>query len=283
MIDTVTPLILTFNEAPNIGRVLEQLTWAREIVLVDSFSDDQTVEIANSFTNVRVVQRQFDNHAAQWSFGLRETGISTEWVLALDADYVLTPGFIEELKVLQPQTQTSGYRARFTYCVKGHPLRSGVYPAVSVLYRKALAEYSLDGHTQRLELKGKVETLRSRILHDDRKSLQRWFQSQQKYMALEAKKLLDPVEKSGSTADTIRRLRIVAPFAVLFYCLVVRGGVLDGWPGFFYAFQRMFAEILLSLYLIEGDLKQECTDYADYPDKGVKAVKVVKDGHLQSD
>jgi hypothetical protein len=49
-------------------------------------------------------------------------------------------------------------------------------------------------------------------------------------------------------------MRIVAPFAVGFYCLIVRGGVLDGGRGFFYAFQRMFAEMLLSLYLIEGDL-----------------------------
>lgn len=275
MIDLITPLILTFNEDPNIGRVLEQLVWAREIVVVDSFSDDQTVAIANSFPNVRVVQRQFDNHGAQWGFGLRETGISSEWVLALDADYVLSAEFIEELKELLPRTQTSGYQAGFTYCVNGRPLRSGVYPPVTVLYRKALADYSQDGHTQRLEIKGEVKTLRSRILHDDRKSLKRWFESQQRYMALEATKLLGPVEKSGSSGDAIRRLRIVAPFAVLFYCLVVRGGVLDGWRGFFYAFQRVFAEMLLSLYLIEGGLKRESTDYADYPDKAVKAEEQV--------
>jgi hypothetical protein len=150
-------------------------------------------------------------------------------------------------------------------------LRSGVYPPVTVLYRKALAEYTQDGHTQRLELRGEVEMLRSPLLHDDRKSLQRWFESQQRYMALEAKKLLGPVAQKGSTTDAIRRLRIVAPFAVLFYCLVLRGGVLDGWRGFFYAFQRMFAEMLLSLYLIERDLKGESTDYADYTDKTVKA------------
>jgi glycosyltransferase involved in cell wall biosynthesis len=268
MIDLITPLILTFNEAPNIGRALEQLVWAREVIVVDSFSDDQTVAIAQSFANVRVVQRQFDHHGAQWNFGLRETGISSEWVLALDADYVLTPEFVEELKGIQPQTKTSGYRARFNYCIGGHRLRNGVYPPVTVLYRKALAEYRQDGHTQRLELRGEVEMLRSRILHDDHKSLQRWFESQQRYMALEAKKLLGPVEQKGSTTDAIRRLRIVAPFAVLFYCLVLRGGVLDGWRGFFYAFQRMFAEMLLSLYLIERNLKGESTDYTD---KTVKA------------
>ena len=51
---------------------------------------------------------------------------------------------------------------------------------------------------------------------------------------------------------------MIAPLAVLFYCLIVRGGVLDGWAGFYYAFQRMLAELLLSLYLIEQDLERKC-------------------------
>src|SRR5882672_10665373 len=106
MMDNITPLILTFNEAPNIGRTLEKLRWARDIVVVDSFSDDDTVEIAKSFPPVRLYQREFDSHQNQWNFGLRETGITTPWVLALDADYVLTDEFIGELKLLQPDTPT---------------------------------------------------------------------------------------------------------------------------------------------------------------------------------
>ena len=88
MLEQITPLILTYNEAPNIGRTLENLSWARDVVVVDSFSDDETLEIAASFPNVRVVQRVFDSHRNQWEFGLRETEIQTPWVLALDADYV---------------------------------------------------------------------------------------------------------------------------------------------------------------------------------------------------
>jgi hypothetical protein len=72
-------------------------------------------------------------------------------------------------------------------------------------------------------------------------------------MALEAKKLTAGDGSSLSTADRVRRMRVIAPFAVLGYCLLVRGGVLDGWPGFYYAFQRMLAEMVLSLYLIESD------------------------------
>src|SRR5215211_8720986 len=98
MLDQITPLILTYNEAPNIARVLESLRWAGEVVVVDSFSTDQTTAIAASFPNVRVVQRVFDCHRNQWEFGLRETRIETEWVLALDADYIVTNDLKNEIQ-----------------------------------------------------------------------------------------------------------------------------------------------------------------------------------------
>ena len=65
-------------------------------------STDGTRTICESFPNVRVVVRPFDNHATQWNFGLEETGIASEWVLALDADYVLTDAFTDELRSLMP-------------------------------------------------------------------------------------------------------------------------------------------------------------------------------------
>src|SRR5260221_13295920 len=97
MLDQITPIILTYNEAPNIGRTLERVAWARDIVVVDSFSDDETLEIVSSFSQARVFQRRFDNFAAQWNFALKETGIATERVLVMDADFVLTPALIVEL------------------------------------------------------------------------------------------------------------------------------------------------------------------------------------------
>jgi glycosyltransferase involved in cell wall biosynthesis len=83
--EQITPLVLTYNEAPNIGRVLDRLAWAGRVVVVDSYSDDATEMIAKTYPNVAWIQRAFDCHANQWNFGLRETGIDTEWVLALDA------------------------------------------------------------------------------------------------------------------------------------------------------------------------------------------------------
>jgi glycosyltransferase involved in cell wall biosynthesis len=246
MLDRITPLILTYNEAPNIARVLASLSWATDIVVVDSFSDDETLEIAASFPHVRIFQRAFDCHRNQWEFGLKETGIATQWVLALDADYVVSDELVPELENLKPATNTAGYRASFVYCIKGKKLHSGIYPPVTVLYRREAASYVQDGHTQRVSLEGTIENLRSPMLHDDRKSLRRWFASQVRYTELEAQKLLAAHPSELGLADRLRRWRFVVPPAMLVYCLIVRGGIFDGWAGFYYAFQRSVAELMLS-------------------------------------
>jgi len=225
------------------------------VVVLDSFSDDETLEIVSQFANVRVFQRKFDDFASQWSFGLNETGISTEWVLGIDADFIMTEASIEELKSLQPEATTDGYKARLTYCIQGKRLRSGLLPPLTVLYRRSAVSFAADGHTYRVWFKGETGMLKSPLLHDDRKSLRRWIEAQQKYTDLEARKLLAADPHKLSFPDRLRMLRIVAPTAALLYCLIVKGGVLDGWPGFYYAFQRMFAELLLSLELLEHDLK----------------------------
>jgi len=260
MFEQITPILLTLNEAPNLGRTLERLYWARDIVVVDSFSEDATVSIAWSFGQVRVFQRKFDGMANQWNFAMRETGIKTEWVLALDADYVLTEGFVEELRELRPDSDTAGYRCAFTYCVRGRPLRASLYPPVVVLFRRASASYAQDGHTQRVVVRGRVGTLRSKVRHDDRKPLMCWIVAQHGYMALEAEKLSRTGWANLGWPDRLRKLVMIAPQVAFLHCLLIKGGLWDGWPGLYYALQRMFAETLLSLRLLERHLRLESPD-----------------------
>ena len=254
-LDQVTPLILSFNEESNLSRTLAKLAWAGDIVVVDSFSEDGSADIAKSFAAVRFFQRTFDTHKNQWNFGLFDTEIQTQWVLALDADYVLTDQLITELESLQPEETTNGFSANFTYCINGKPLRSGIYPSVTVLYRRHCASYEQDGHTQRLRIFGEVRHLNSRILHDDRKPLGSWFISQARYTELEACKLLAAKRADLPWPDRLRCLCIVSPLLMFFYCLFVRRGILDGWAGFRYAFERTIAELMLSLRLIQHRLE----------------------------
>jgi hypothetical protein len=220
-------------------------------VVVDSFSTDATIQLAKQFPNVRVFQRPFDTHAQQWSFGLEQTEIKTPWVLALDADYILTDEFIQEIDCLDPKSGPSGFSARFIYCLQGKPLRSGIYPPVTVLYRHNCSRYGQDGHTQRVRVEGEIQNLRSRVLHDDRKPLRHWLKAQARYAELEAQKLCSVRPEHLKPTDRMRRWIVVAPPAMLLYCLIVRVGLLDGWAGLHYAFERTIAETMLSLYLID--------------------------------
>lgn len=252
MLNEITPLILTYNEAPNIERTLSKLAWARDVVIVDSMSVDHTREVATTqHAGVRWFERAFTTHAEQWNFGLDSTSISTEWVLAVDADFVVSDPLVEELKRLRPEDGVNGYEASFTYCIEGRPLRGAAYPPVVVLFRRSHARYAQDGHTQRVRVDGLVKKLTNHIFHDDRKPLSQWLTSQSRYMRLEAEKLSSMPLSALTLADRIRQLIVVAPPAMFFYCLIGKGGILDGWPGVYYAMQRAAAEMILSLYLVE--------------------------------
>ena len=251
MLGKITPLILTLNEEANIERVLARLGWAREIVVVDSGSSDATRDLLSRFANVRCVEHEFESHAAQWNYGLAATGIQTDWVLALDADYVLTEAFVEELRTLSPDTDIAGYQAGFRYCVFGRALRGTLYPPAIVLYRRAAAHYVQDGHTQRLKASGRIGGLHAYIVHDDRKPLARWLASQVRYARLEADHLCTKTWREVGWPDRLRKLLVVMPPLAFLYCLTVAGGFRDGWPGLFYALQRAIAEGILALTLIE--------------------------------
>lgn len=248
MLKHITPVILTYNEAPNIERSLQKLTWASRIVVVDSYSTDETLDLISVYPQVEVLQRKFDTHTNQWNYGIEQ--VKTAWVLSLDSDYVITDDLISELKHLCPPDDTDGYLVKFQYCVFGQPLRGTILPPRQLLFRKDRSTYIDDGHTQLLTVKGKSAYLSKTVLHDDRKSLSRWLWAQDRYMVIEAEKLLKTPDASLSFGDRLRKLRLIAPFAVLMYCLVLKGGVFDGWRGWYYAFQRMLAETLLSLKLM---------------------------------
>lgn len=250
MLEEVTPLILTYNEAPNLDRTLQKLNWAKEIIVIDSYSEDATLEILQRYPHVQVFQRGFDSFAAQCNFGLSK--ITSEWVLSLDADYVLSDALIDEMKTLVADSTINGYRVPFRYCVFGHRLRGTLLPARTVLYRRNQAVYQNDGHAHRVQVRGQCVTLSAPIDHDDRKSLTRWLWAQDRYMMLETEKLINTPNDQLSFGDRLRKHTLIAPFVVLLYCLIVKGGIFDGWPGWYYAFQRVLAEILLTIRLIEA-------------------------------
>ena len=248
----LTALLLTYNEEANIERTLAALQWVPSIFVIDSGSTDRTLDILASDPKVTTLHRPFDSFAEQCNFGLDL--IKSEWVLSLDADYVVTPALAEEICAYfyAPEPfQYAGFAIPFRYCIAGKPLRGTLLPPRICLYRTAGARYRNDGHGHRVDVPGKVGRLRNPILHDDRKPLERWLASQLGYLTIESRKLQTTPLSQLSTADRLRLKTPLAPLAALVLCLFVNGGILDGWQGWTYAFQRCYAEILLKLMLLE--------------------------------
>lgn len=243
----VTPLLLTLNESPNIERALAALNWAERIVVIDSGSDDGTLDLLAANERVEVYYRKFDTHAQQWNYGLSK--ITSEFSLTLDADYCISDELQHELIGLDC-TEADGWYIPFRYCVYGRPLNGTLLPPRLALFRVNSTKYIDDGHTQLLVPPERTASLRSEIIHDDRKSLSRWMLSQKNYAVLEASKLLSSSPKTLNMADRLR-LRYLGPLLVLPYCLIVKKLILNGRYGWFYTGQRVYAEILLALMIFD--------------------------------
>jgi glycosyltransferase involved in cell wall biosynthesis len=252
MLDDITPLIITWNEANNIRRTLDKLIWAKRIVVVDSGSTDGTIEVLRTYRQVEILHRPFTDFASQCNFGVSH--VTTPWVLSLDADYELSDELVTELKSLVPTEAAVGYAAKFIYRIYGRPLRASLYPPRTVLYRRDKAVYQNEGHGHRVVIDGMISSLSAPIYHDDRKPLARWFASQQRYAQIESEYLLSANRADLGRIDRIRLAAWPAPLFVLVYTLLIKKCVLDGWPGWAYALQRTLAETLIALEIIDRRL-----------------------------
>lgn len=251
----ITVLILTYNEEANIGRTLGALTVFDDVLVLDSGSTDGTIEIINQHQNVRLLVRPFDTHASQWNYGL--AACHRSWVLALDADYILPESFVTSISRLSPPAALVGYEAAFRYCIFGRALSASLYPPVIVLFRKENACYMQVGHTQRIKVDGVIESLSFRIDHDDRKPLNQWIASQVRYAKLEADYLMSAPLSDLRRVDRIRRMGWPAPILNFAYTLVVKRCIFDGRPGWLYVMQRVLAEVLLAIEIVDRQLRRQ--------------------------
>ena len=251
--DKLTIIILTFNEEDNIRRVLDALTWAEKVLVIDSYSTDNTLNIIAEYQNTHVHQRAFDSFAKQCNYGL--SLLKSDWVLSLDADYILTADFINEIKSFIENTQSRNvaYFCKFHFLVFGKRLLNDNTTPRAVLFKTPYCIYYDDGHAHRLKINGETANFVNRILHDDRKPLSRWLNSQSKYSIQETDKLIQTSSSELSFISKIRKTKVLAPFFVFFYCLFVQGLIFNGWRGWHYTLQRTIVEILFALRLIEKE------------------------------
>ncbi|HKF47792.1 MAG TPA: glycosyltransferase [Terracidiphilus sp.] len=257
----ITPVILTFNEEENIARTLRSLSWAPRVVIVDSGSSDATKPIAQSFKNVDWHVRAFDRHALQWEFAIKKTGISSRYVLALDADMQTSSEFVREAQETFLPGGADGGVLSFQHWVLGGPMSSTLcppqlrlFPTNSVCVRQA-------AHTQDFSLPSTSAPpyrFRSRVIHDDRKPLERFVRNQLAYSQLEFDRISG--QAHHSLKDRLRRAALM-PLLVPAAAYVLAGGPLAHSRSLCYALERLTYETLLAMRILRArsgvdDLKE---------------------------
>ena len=247
----ITPLILTFDEEPNLARTLESLRWADRVVVLDSGSTDATEQIARSFSNVSWHSRPFDSFSEQSRYGIHRTDIASNFVLALDADMSVPPGLVSEIEAMFLPGDFTGGVFKFEYQLLGHPINGSIYPALLKLFKRQEVTVQQDGHGHKFSVKGTVYHFRSPLIHDDRKSLERWTTSQLSYSAIELARLASGDHSRWK--DRLRRLGVMPPLAAALAYLKA-GGPFGGAAAARYAYERATFECLLAIRLMSERL-----------------------------
>lgn len=226
MREKLTVIVPTYNEEDNIEDCLRSVLWADEIIVVDSFSTDRTVEIASKYAH-RILQHEYINSATQKNWAIPQA--TNEWVMIVDADERVTPELKEEiLKELENPKFDGYYIGRKNYFL-GFPLNHGGFGPKDDrnirLFRKSVSRYEEKEVHADVIVRGKVGSLKNPLVHYSYRSLRDYFRKFERYTDWAA---LDIV-KEGKKPNLFNLvLRPIGDF-IKFYFLKL--GFLDGLPG----------------------------------------------------
>lgn len=264
----VSILILTLNEEANLPDCLRSVAWSDDIVVLDSFSSDRTVTIAEEL-GARVVQRAFDTYAGQRNAGLNEVQYKHPWVLMLDADERVTPELRREIERATAAASWNVclfHMRRKDYWFGQWLRRSSGYPTWfgrlirvgRVTVRRDINEqYVTDGESRFLE---------EHLLHYPfNKGIAYWFERHNRYSSMESVALMEerqqtlllqglwsrnPVMRRQTMKQIAYRLpgRSLVTFGYLYF---VRRGFLDGRAGLRYCILRAMYEYMIDVKVKE--------------------------------
>ncbi len=231
----ISAVIITHNEGKNINDCFESIKWVDEIVVVDSLSTDNTVEICKKYTS-HIIQRPWPGHVAQKQFALEQA--TGDWILSLDADERLAPGAQEEIKkeVLLEASPVDGYIfPRHSYYLGRWINHSGWYPDYKLrLIRKGRGRWGgVDPH-DKLMVDGPAKTLKTEILHYVYRNLSHQLMTVDSFSDI-------TVRQWREKGKQFYLLSLVArPPLKFLECYIWKRGFLDGLPGFVIAVNSSF-------------------------------------------
>ncbi|SRR6266480_1812071 len=266
---SISILILTLNEEQNLPDCLRSVAWAKDVVVLDSHSTDQTVAIAQR-SGARVVQRPFDNWAAHQNWAIENLRFANRWVFYLDADERMTPELRAEIESIARDTserRVAFYVGRKNFFM-GRWIKHAMPPGyimrffvpASIRFERLVNPVPI--------MQGEHGYLHQYILHYNfSKGIAEWIEKHNKYSTLEALEgMKEPGDAPGtqpslSSRDPAHRRRALKrlsfrlparPLLKFLYMYFIQRGFLDGRAGFDYCVLQGIYEYMITLKMTEA-------------------------------
>ncbi|MBN1543286.1 glycosyltransferase family 2 protein [candidate division KSB1 bacterium] len=222
---TLSVIVITYNEERHISECLESVSWADESIVVDSKSQDRTVEIAKKYTN-KVIVTDFLGYAANKALALSQA--SGDWILWLDADERVTPELANEIRLrIAKESAVQGYEiARKAFFLGRWIRHCGWYPGyVLRLFRRGSGRFNERQVHEGVELDGERARLQEPLLHYTDDSLEHYLWKFNRYTSLAAEDLALKNRRAGAIDILFR------PPVMFVKMYLIKGGFLDGVQG----------------------------------------------------
>ena len=202
----ICAIVHAYNEEAQIARCLDSAKWVDEILFIDTYSTDRTVEIARAYTD-RILQRSYINAATTKNWALEHTP-DCDWLLFLDADEVIDEPLRDEIKHVVMSPKHVGYAVNILTHFGTQPSRSTYWnPNYQIrLFRKGLGKWEVREVHAHLLLRGSHCKLQHPILHFPYPNLEAYMTKLNRYTSFEARQMLKEARPVRSLGFPLRSM-----------------------------------------------------------------------------
>jgi glycosyltransferase involved in cell wall biosynthesis len=287
-INKISVILITLNEGHNIDSALKNISgWANEVFIVDSYSKDDTVDIALR-NGAHVVQRRFRNFGDQWNFALNNLPISSPWVMKLDPDERLSDALKSNINkaIVSGKYDALSFKRRLWFMGKPLP----VYQDITRVWKNGLCRFTDVSVNEHPIINGSLVSIYGELEHYDSPDLDHWIEKQNRYTTSEAIIRYDnlPLADKSIFFGTklqrrmwIKRIFYKIPFRYFFlflYHWLFQGAYKAGKVGFIWARLRVHVKRLVEYKEYEMSILKKIPNkhYYGASNKADPRVKVYK-------
>ena len=242
----ISVTIITLNEEKNIAKCLEKLSFADEIIVIDSGSVDKTIEICNEY-KAKVIHNKFENYGLQKQFAVNQT--KNDWVLSLDADEVLSNELVDEIINLNFSDATDGYLVPRTHVFMNKVFKYGGENKRPILriFNKKKGRFIPNKVHEVIEVEGKLGILKNEMLHYTVSDFSDAINKEIKYSLLGGEFLFEKGKKAS-----LFKIIVKLPFE-FFKVYFLQLNLLNGFQGYVWAVTKSIGSMVKYIKLYELD------------------------------